>query len=169
MNWAWQYWLLTNQVNYSRFLQIKIWLLETTLNCAEDYSNNLPVSVFILCDCLKLSQLNILMLRFICVTSSAGSATLGDTSWAKLTIQLGASKTKKKTIRGWNLPYFQLLLESTTQPSLAKARNKTEVESVQLGNTNIADMDKCPQDKCCLDKWCGDSCNLLYMFPGPYV
>ena len=24
--------------------------------------------------------------------------------------------------------------------------------SVQLGNTYIADMDKCPQDKCCLDK-----------------
>ena len=29
---------------------------------------------------------------------------------------------------------------------------------------DIADMDKCPQDKCC-----GDSCNLLYMFPGPFV
>ena len=29
--------------------------------------------------------------------------------------------------------------------------NKTEVESVQLGNTYIADMDKCPWDKCCLD------------------
>ena len=43
---------------------------------------------------------------------------------------------------------------------------KTEVESVQLGNTYIADMDKCPQDKCCMDKCCGDSCNLLYMFPG---
>ena len=26
------------------------------------------------------------------------------------------------------------------------------------------DMDKRPQDKCC-----GDSCNLLYMFPGPFV
>ena len=47
--------------------------------------------------------------------------------------------------------------------------NKTEVESVQLGNTFIADMDKCPQDKCCLDKCRGDSCNLLYMFPGPFV
>ena len=28
----------------------------------------------------------------------------------------------------------------------------TEVESVQLGNTYIADVDKCPQDKCCRDK-----------------
>ena len=42
--------------------------------------------------------------------------------------------------------------------------NKTEVESVQLGNTYIADM-----DKCCMDKCRGDSCNLLYMFPGPFV
>ena len=47
--------------------------------------------------------------------------------------------------------------------------NKTEVECVQLGNTYIANMDKCPQDKCCLDKCRGDSCNLLYMFPGPFV
>ena len=47
--------------------------------------------------------------------------------------------------------------------------NKTEVKSVQLGNTYIADMDKCPQDKCCLDKCCGESCNLFYMFPGPIV
>ena len=47
--------------------------------------------------------------------------------------------------------------------------NKTEVESVQLGNTYIADMDKCPQDKYCLDKCRGDSCNLLYMLPGPFV
>ena len=46
---------------------------------------------------------------------------------------------------------------------------KTEVESVQLGYTYIADMDKCPKDKCCLDKCRGDSCNLLYMFPGPFV
>ena len=44
---------------------------------------------------------------------------------------------------------------------------KTEVESVQLGNTYLSDMYKCPQDKCCLDKCRGDSCNLLYMFPGP--
>ena len=42
--------------------------------------------------------------------------------------------------------------------------NKTEVESVQLGNTYFADMDKCSEDKCC-----DDSCNLLYMFPGPFV
>ena len=41
---------------------------------------------------------------------------------------------------------------------------KTEVESVQLGNIYIVDMDKCPVDKCC-----GHSCNLLYMFPGPFV
>ena len=45
--------------------------------------------------------------------------------------------------------------------------NKTEVESVQLGNTYISDMDKCPKDKCCQDKCCG--CNLLFMFPGPFV
>ena len=44
---------------------------------------------------------------------------------------------------------------------------KTKVESVQLGNTYIADIDKCPQDKCCLDKCCGDSYNLYSMFPGP--
>ena len=47
--------------------------------------------------------------------------------------------------------------------------NKTEVESAQLGNTYIADMDKCPKDKCYLDKCRGDSSNLLYMFPGPFV
>ena len=47
--------------------------------------------------------------------------------------------------------------------------NKTEVESVQLGYTYIADMDKCPQDKCCPDKCLGDSCNLLYLFQGPFV
>ena len=35
--------------------------------------------------------------------------------------------------------------------------NKTEVESVQLGNTYIADIDKCPQDKSCLDKCRGQS------------
>ena len=46
--------------------------------------------------------------------------------------------------------------------------NKTEVESVQLGNTNnTADLEKCPKDKCCLDKCRGDSCNLLYMFQDP--
>ena len=52
-----------------------------------------------------------------------------------------------------------------------KIGNKTEVESVrvQLGNTYIADMDKCHHDKCCLDRCRGDSCNLLYMFPGPFV
>ena len=43
------------------------------------------------------------------------------------------------------------------------------LESFQLGNTYIADIDKCPQDKCCLEKCRGDSSNLLYMFPGPYV
>ena len=42
--------------------------------------------------------------------------------------------------------------------------NKTDVESAQLGNTYIADM-----DKCCLDKCRGDSCNLLYLLPGPFV
>ena len=47
--------------------------------------------------------------------------------------------------------------------------NKTEVESVQLENTYIADLNKCPENKCCLDKCRGDSCNLLYMFPGPFV
>ena len=29
-----------------------------------------------------------------------------------------------------------------------KPNYKTEIESVQLGYTYIADMDKCPQDKC---------------------
>ena len=51
----------------------------------------------------------------------------------------------------------------------ASSKNKTEVESVQLGNTYVPDMDKCPQDKCCLDKSRGDPCNLLYMFQGPFV
>ena len=46
---------------------------------------------------------------------------------------------------------------------------KIQIESVQLGYTYIAYMNKCPQDKCCLDKCCGNSCNLLYMFPGPFV
>ena len=50
-----------------------------------------------------------------------------------------------------------------------KLTNKTEVESVQLGKTYIADLDKCSEDKCCLDKCRGDSCYLLYMFPGPFV
>ena len=50
-----------------------------------------------------------------------------------------------------------------------KIYHKNEVESVQLGNTYITDMDKCPRDKYCLDKCRGDSCNLLYMFPGPIV
>ena len=53
--------------------------------------------------------------------------------------------------------------------SITVTTTKTEVESVQLGNTYFADMDKCPHDKCCLDKCRGDSCNLLYMFPGPFV
>ena len=50
-----------------------------------------------------------------------------------------------------------------------KSFNKTVVESVQLGNTYIADMDKCTKEKCCLDICRGDSCNLLYVFPGPFV
>ena len=62
-------------------------------------------------------------------TSSAGSATLGDTRLARLTIQLGASKTQKKPIRGLNLPDFQLRLESKTQLSLAKAQNYMEFEN----------------------------------------
>ena len=59
-------------------------------------------------------------------------------------------------------------ISSTDQNEILEI-NKTEVESVQLGNTNIADMDKCPQDKCCLNKCRGDSCHLLFMFPGPFV
>ena len=47
---------------------------------------------------------------------------------------------------------------------LAHKTNKTEVESVQIGYTYIADM-----DKCCPDKYRGDSCYLLYMFQGPFV
>ena len=45
-------------------------------------------------------------------------------------------------------------------PTPRIVQNKTEAESVQLGNTNIADMDKCPQDKCCLNKCHGDGWNL---------
>ena len=48
-------------------------------------------------------------------------------------------------------------------PHCTNILDKTEVESVQLGNTYIADMDKCPQDKCGLDKCSGDNCNLLCM------
>ena len=62
----------------------------------------------------------------------------------------------------WNLDETKMKLRCKLK--FDKKINKTEVESVQLGNTYIADMDKCPQDKCC-----GDSCNLLYMFPGPFV
>ena len=58
---------------------------------------------------------------------------------------------------------------STRSATDAQGTDKTEVESVQLGNTHIADMDKCPQDKCFLDRCRGDSCNLLYMFSGPFV
>ena len=66
----------------------------------------------------------------------------------------------------WQLEYVQI--GPMNLPSKFDL-NKTEVESVQLGNSYVADMDKCPQDKCCLDKFHGDSCNLLYMFPGPFV
>ena len=59
---------------------------------------------------------------------------------------------------------YNVALKLSITGSYHSIINKTEVESVQLGNTYIADMDKCPQDKCC-----GDSCNLLYMFPGPFV
>ena len=34
---------------------------------------------------------------------------------------------------------------------------------------DILDMDICHRGKCCLDKCHGDSCNLLYMSPGPFV
>ena len=61
------------------------------------------------------------------------------------------------------------LFQNSKMLILEHSKNKTKVKSVQLGNTYIADMDKCPQDKCCLDKCRGDSCNLLYLFPGPFV
>ena len=65
---------------------------------------------------------------------------------------------------------FSLKSDKMTQQSrISSVPNKTEVENVQLGNTYIADMDEYPQDKCCLDICRGDSCNLLYMFPGPFV
>ena len=74
--------------------------------------------------------------------------------------------------RRWFLgvkPHFQSKMTKIKTVIWSKMANKTEVESVQLGNTYIADMDKCPQDKCCLDKCPDDSCNLLYMFPGPFA
>ena len=42
----------------------------------------------------------------------------------------------------------EVMMEPSTV-FLTILRNKTEVESVQLGNMYIDDMDKCPQDKCC--------------------
>ena len=47
-------------------------------------------------------------------TSLARSATLGDTSWDRLTIELAS----------WNLSDSQLCLESKTDPSVAKAQKK---------------------------------------------
>ena len=73
-----------------------------------------------------------------------------------------AGSIETKTISASNL---KLKLKFTE----AELGNKTEVESVQLGNTYIADMDKCPKDKCCPDKCLGNNCNLFYMFPGPFV
>ena len=73
-------------------------------------------------------------------------------------------------ISPWTISWLYLCnITRTTRNQQLTTTNKTEVESVQLGNTYIADMDRCPQDKCCLDKCHGDSCNLLYMFPGPFV
>ena len=48
-----------------------------------------------------------------------------------------------------------------------KTRLKSKVFSLE--SWDIADMDKCPQEKYCMDKCHGDSCNLLYMFPGPFI
>ena len=61
-------------------------------------------------------------------TNSAGSATLGDTSWARLIIQLGPNNTPKNTnlwpqLAGCNLPDSQLHWESKTEPSLVKAQH----------------------------------------------
>ena len=47
---------------------------------------------------------------------------------------------------------YRSLIERCLRILQKDLEDKTEVESVHLGNTYIADMDKCPQDKCCLDK-----------------
>ena len=55
---------------------------------------------------------------------------------------------------------------------LTKGKNskkyKTGVESVQLGNTHIADMDKCPQHNAQTNVVV-TVFNLFYMFPRPFV
>ena len=61
-------------------------------------------------------------------TSSAWSATLGDTSWARLIIKQGPCNSLKKAnlwlhLASWNFPNFLLCLESKTEPSVAKAQN----------------------------------------------
>ena len=73
--------------------------------------------------------------------------------------------------------HYQLFYNQSARDSVSNLQaltivskyNKTEVESVHFGISYIADMDKCPQKKCCLENCCGDSCNLVYMFPGRYV
>ena len=52
-------------------------------------------------------------------TSLARSATLGDTSWDRLTIELAS----------WNLSDSQLCLESKTDPSLAKGGGDTALKT----------------------------------------
>ena len=93
---------------------------------------------------------------------------------AKMERMLFESKDKKTSV-GVSFDYkdgkyfhYKKDLTDHIKQNHERIYNKTEVESVQLGNTYIADMDKCPQDKRCLDKCCGDSCKLLYMFPGPF-
>ena len=69
----------------------------------------------------------------------------------------------------WHKKCNDISIDKTYNLLSMSLSNKTEVESVQIENTYIADMGKCPQDKCCLDKCRGESCNLLYMFPELFV
>ena len=76
----------------------------------------------------KISPYLSLLSNIVYIKSSAGSATLGDTSWARLIIKLGPCNSLKKAnlwlhLASRNFPNFLLCLESKTEPSVAKAQN----------------------------------------------
>ena len=68
---------------------------------------------------------------------------------------------------GFNITWHLLTTLHHSSNSRKTTRLKSKVFSLE--SLDIAEMNKYPQDKFCLDKCRGDSCNLLYMFPGPFV
>ena len=54
-------------------------------------------------------------------------------------------------------------------PDMDKYPQDSDSCNLASNSLDIADLDKWPQDKCCLANCRGDSCNLLYMFQGPFV